>query len=428
MTNVKKPLVIKSAERLKAYQERRDNSQPFQPSGQKKPHLDKLPSYPKFEFVDEKIDGLIPSCKVDGWEQFIEIMRRPEHNLAKGEMVYRGQRGADWHLSSTLARLYDGGAVPGDHLTEMLDQFRLAMRGRGLDISKLDSADEVWAFGQHHGLKTPLIDWTKSPYVALYFAFDEADGDNDNNLSRSIFCLNMAAIRADEDMRDWIFEPIHHENARLVNQAGLFTITPSGNDNIVSAILNNLADNEVINPDDPNDVAKYISKVHIPNENRTECLGSLRKMNIHHANLFPDPGGASRFCNDWLGRIIEAERIDSLEAQRAETKVQQKKFDPIEIAQQVGDVEEQLVTVLRNVLTGNSLVKVSILRDWAPKLKALYAREASIDWPDHPSAMAQLKVSFRRFFLSNSVDKEMAEICARRLISFYREKSIQTND
>ena len=87
----------------------------------------------------------------------------------------------------------DGGAVPGQHQEDLLAQFRLAMRGRGLDCSKLDD-EELWAFGQHHGLRTPLIDWTKSPYVALFFAFDEPDVEGVENPSRAVFCLNMAAL------------------------------------------------------------------------------------------------------------------------------------------------------------------------------------------------------------------------------------------
>jgi hypothetical protein len=151
-------------------------------------------------------------------------------------------------------------------------------------------------------------------------------------------------------------------------------------------------------------------------------------MNIHHANLFPDPGGASQFCNDWLIRIIEAERIDAEEAQRAAEKTRLKKYDPAEIARQPGEEREQIVTLLRGVLTGRSLIRVATLREWAPKISSLYYQEATQDWPNHPSSMAALKVAFRRFFLSNGIDKEMAEICARRMIGFYREKWTQTND
>lgn len=391
----------------------------------KPPHHETLPEYPIFGFVNEDVDGLVPSCRVESWEAFIEIMRRPEHNHAKKEVVYRGQRGFNWHLSSTLSRLYASGAVPTEHEELLLGQFRLAMRGRGLDVSKLEERD-VWAFGQHYGLKTPLIDWTKSPYVALFFAFAEPDPEDVDNPSRAVFCLNMDAFRADEDLKGQIFEPIHHDNARLVNQAGLFTVTPSGADNVISHILNNLIDSELVNPDDPASVAQYISKIHIPNEGRAECLNALRKMNIHHGNLFPDPGGASQYCNDWLSRIIETEKADERAARRAAEKERQKKFDAVAIANTASGIEEKIVTVLRETLTGDAHVKVDVLRQWAPKIKALYEKEAGVDWPERPTIMAHLKVVFRRFLLSNSVNKEMAEISARRLISLFREELVKS--
>ena len=386
-----------------------------------------LPLFPIYAFGDAKIDGLVPACRVENWEAFIAAMRTPDHNKAKGEFVYRGQRGHDWHLSSTLARLFDGGSVPAEHEGNLLGQFRLAMRGRGLDVGSL-AEQEIWAFGQHNGLRTPLIDWTKSPYVALFFAFDEPDTEGLENASRAVFCLNMTAIRADESLSEIIFEPTHHENARLVNQAGLFTITPSGKDNLVTTILNELVESEVINPDDPMDVARYISKIHVPNEHRIECLNTLRKMNIHHANLFPDAGGASKYCNDWLSRLIEEERGDAAEAKRAIEKEKERRFDPAEFARRSGDSDSQIVALFRSIFTGKSHVKVQELRSWAPKIRAIYAVEGSPDWPEHPSAMASLKVGFRRFFLSNGIDKEMSEIAARRLISYYMEKRNQVGD
>ncbi|TCQ78679.1 FRG domain-containing protein [Ochrobactrum sp. BH3] len=385
------------------------------------PYFRSLPLFPTYAFGDEKIDGLLPASRVESWEAFIVAMRSPDHNKAKGEIVYRGQAGHDWHLSSTLGRVFDGGAVPAEHEANLLGQFRLAMRGRGLDVGNLDE-QEIWAFGQHHGLRTPLIDWTKSPYVALFFAFDEPDIDGVANASRAVFCLNMTAIRADESLSEIIFEPTHHENARLVNQAGLFTITPSGKDNLVSTILNELTENEVINPDDPIDVARYISKIHIPNENRVDCLNTLRKMNIHHANLFPDPGGASKFCNDWLSRLIEEEKKDAAAAYAAQKLEDEKKVDPAVIAAEERPNNELITKVLRETLTSKAAFPDEILFDWSRKIESLYNRNAETDWPRRDNSKLRLKLEFRKFFLSNGLDKEMAEICARRMVGFFMAK------
>jgi len=402
------------------------------------PYYHSLPLFPDYAFGDEQIDGLVPACRAESWEAFIEAMRSPDHNRARGEIVYRGQAGHNWHLTSTLGRLFDGGAVPAEHQASLLNQFRLAMRGRGLDVSNLDE-QEVWAFGQHHGLRTPLIDWTKSPYVALFFAFDRPDTDGETNYSRAVFCLNMTAIR--ETLPEIIFEPTHHENARLVNQAGLFTITPSGRENLVTSILNELTENEVIDPGDPMDVARFIAKIHIPNEHRVECLNTLRKMNIHHANLFPDPGGASKYCNDWLARVIEEERRGELESQALEQQRRQAQAEVLERQREVvpapldphlienGEISADVITeLLRNTLGQGGEFPTELLAGWAPKIINLYERTAGADWPERDAARASLKLEFRKFLLSNSVNRSVAETCALHLLDLFESNWRKMNN
>lgn len=384
------------------------------------PYFLSLPLFPDYAFGDEQIDGLVPACRVESWGKFIDAMRSPGHNIAKGEIVYRGQAGHNWHLSSTLGRLFDGGSVPREHEESLLREFRLAMRGRGLDLSNINDDREVWALGQHHGLCTPLIDWTKSPYVALFFAFDEMDVEGVPNPARAVFCLNMTAMR--ETLPEIIFEPTHYENARLVNQAGLFTITPSGGDNLVSAVLNALAINEVIDQSQPMDVARFVSKIHIPNEHRVECLNTLRKMNIHHANLFPDPGGASKYCNDWLARVIDEERRDVAESLAAKKAEEEKKVDPVAIAAENRPTNELIAKILRKTLPDEAAYPPDLLMNWTGKIETIYSINADTDWPKRPQSQVRLKIEFRRFFMSNGLEKEMAEICARRMIGFFMAK------
>jgi len=402
-------------------------------------YLKLLPLFPDYAFGDEQIDGLVPACRVESWEKFIEAMRTPGHNMAKGEIVYRGQAGHHWYLSSTLSRLFGGGTVPSGHEASLLHEFRLAMRGRGLDLSNIADDREVWALGQHHGLCTPLIDWTKSPYVALFFAFDEMDVEGLENPTRAVFCLNMTAIR--EILPGMIFEPTHHENARLVNQAGLFTITPSGGDNLVSAILNALAESDLIDPSKPMDVAHFVSKIHIPNQHRVDCLNTLRKMNIHHANLFPDPGGASKYCNDWLARVVEEERVGEVKAKALEQRQLQEQIEEQEQQQEVapakpdphlisdGVISPDVVTdMLESMLTDRDDYPSDLMAGWAQKIISLYERAAGTDWPERETARAGLKLELRKFFMSNSVNKSVADASALQLLDLFEANWRKVNN
>ena len=230
------------------------------------PYFEQLPLWPKFELTANDVDGRIPSCRVESWNQFQINLNGEQDDPTGGEIIYRGQRRFDWQLESTLTRRFDGGAIPVEMSDRMLKKFKLAMRGRGIDLSETPE-NEVWAYGQHYGLATPMVDWTDSPFVALFFAFAKEDVEAEKaNPSRAVFRLNRAKV--EELLPDIFFEPALGENARLVNQAGLFTVTPPGDDNLATAIINAVIEAGAIDPDDATQLARYICKVHIPNERR----------------------------------------------------------------------------------------------------------------------------------------------------------------
>lgn len=285
----------------------------------------------RFEVMSDSISGRIPVTRLESWREFTGLVEDAFFNKPGVHLVFRGHRRYDWGLTPTLGRLTKNGIVTKELADEQLAKFRRAIRGRIEDRALLEQdddhqCDELWAVGQHHGLMTPLLDWTYSPYVALFFAFATADAQGEKeNPYRVVYLLNKTFVDDNElcpDIR--VLEPRKDDHGRLVNQAGLFTFSPY-DATIENKLWDVLSDPEFpddelrsaerqLDPDDPDDFtsaepsifAKYICKIYIKNEDRDGCLRHLRRMNVHHASLFPDLLGAAEFCNT----IISAQAAD----------------------------------------------------------------------------------------------------------------------
>lgn len=253
-------------------------------------------------------DG-ISSFRLSSWSkfsQFLDTQVFQSAAAAGGNYIWRGQRDARWSLSSSLDRLFETlGILKADSRTleersrEHLEAFRYASRGRRGQMSRGPSLseNEWWALGQHYGLATPLLDWTRSPYAAAYFAFEERDGRK--RASRVVYGLDQHAVLLKNSelangpsyeagrlpVVDFI-DSLSDENPRLVSQGGLFTRAPIGTpiEQWVARAFEGSS-------------SPVLVKIEIPNRERSDCLRSLSRMNINHLSLFPDLSGASRSTN-----------------------------------------------------------------------------------------------------------------------------------
>lgn len=287
---------------------------------------------PSFEIMVDEISGRIPVTRVEHWKNFAELLESDFFNQPNTQLVFRGHRRFDWGLLPTLARIPESGIIDKPLADSQLEHFKRAVRGRLRDSSLVleGAEDELWSVGQHHGLMTPLLDWTYSPYVALFFSFYKEDSEDEKeNPYRAVYVLNKSFVSDDERCPDIrMFEPKKDGHGRLVNQAGLFTFSPYD-----STIENKLADtlsSEEFEDDElrsasedeqPGILARYICKIYIKNEDREGCMRNLRRMNVHHASLFPDLIGASEHCNLMVAEerreyelIKSAERYDKSHA------------------------------------------------------------------------------------------------------------------
>jgi hypothetical protein len=263
----------------------------------------------------EGFDRGIATYRVQAWASFYSLVEDTvavTSGSTPREFVWRGQRHPDWGLSPSLDRLLDrinraasntsgsGEAEETDEqrVSRHLERFKFAVRGRrGGNPPELRLDNDWWALGQHYGLATPLLDWSRSPFAAAYFAFEEDHPDQ--HQCRAVYGLDRRAV----DLRNIqlsegesvesgrppgleFYEPMSDENPRLVAQGGLFTRAPLG-----------MSVQDWVNLHFEESPAPVLYRILLPCSDRTSCLRALNRMNISHLSLFPDLAGASRFVN-----------------------------------------------------------------------------------------------------------------------------------
>lgn len=241
--------------------------------------------------------------QVSEWSQFIALTDAQEG------WAFRGEPSANWPLASSLSRRLQAYS-PLEDLWPLREERALRVFRRKAHIYAEDSgalADTLrcLALMQHHGAPTRLLDFTKSPYVAAFFALEEALGD------AAVYALNTPALwtatprfdatltrdRIDPRMPGnyeryflhnrlpilWFGEPTEMDR-RLVAQSGLF-VMPGVLDRSIDSILEGYpaVDGQPL-------IVKYV----MPIAMRTHAMNSLYRMNVTYASLFPDIDGLAR--------------------------------------------------------------------------------------------------------------------------------------
>ncbi|MCI3207856.1 MULTISPECIES: FRG domain-containing protein [Pandoraea] len=240
---------------------------------------------------------------VESWKDFMELSSRFEG------WAFRGQQDARWHLQSSLSRYLH--AYVSDK-----EQWR-SREARAIRIFRRKAHNHVpWpkllhddlrclGLMQHHGAPTRLLDFTKSPFVAAFFALERATSDS------AIFALNTPALYDDRarprhaewltrDTIDprvkgnmekyflgndnevvWFGEP-EEMDGRLIAQSGTLVV-PGVIDRPLHRILDGYDSEEPL-----------LRKIVLPVALRADAMKWLYRMNITNASLFPDLDGLAR--------------------------------------------------------------------------------------------------------------------------------------
>lgn len=228
--------------------------------------------------------------EVDNW--FDLSLRIDDYFTHYNNYIFRGQADADWKLEATLTRtlktLRKTVSEREEDAKVHLEQFKENIRGRThIDLNN-SSEDEIWSLGQHFGLHTPLLDWTRSPYVGLFFSlFGPCQSGK-----RVLWALleedinRISARKKTRNNKVYIVNPLTHYNERLVNQRGLFLKIPLDVD-LERWVKRAKGLDEWIT----------LYKIVYPDSLRNQALSALNNMNINHLSLFPDVHGSSLYSN-----------------------------------------------------------------------------------------------------------------------------------
>ena len=254
---------------------------------------------------------MIKEIKIKDSDQLIHSL-----NVLPNNYIYRGHADSIWNLESTLERTLGvnwtsemAGKSEDHYLNLFKSKYHIYNDNEHEPKSKL-----AWlSVMQHYGAPTRLIDFTESPYIALYFALEAYNPLLQRDLA--IYAIDYTSImdasltyiskrdpefnkeRADivgiqdqlfDDFVDrfsyevvWITEPLEL-NARIDRQSGTFLI--SGDKERKIEDLLSLDMYEDVN------ILKYI----VPHSMYEQIYALLRKMNINAKTIYGDLGGLAK--------------------------------------------------------------------------------------------------------------------------------------
>lgn len=241
----------------------------------------------------------ILSITVQSWINFQDKVREFQDN----QYIWRGQQ-EDLPLKASFDRSPQcSKSERKEQLRKHLENFKKEMEQSHPHVLPKND-DEIWALGQHYGLKTPLLDWTESPFVAAYFAFEKTVEQNGKDGKyRYVYALRKGLKRllAKSKRSGMVLsinryveildaESLKHLSPRFRAQKGIFTKTLNGDD-----IERNI---DRWTKKRQGDV--ILVKFKIPTQERIKCLGDLQQMMIDHESLLLDLRDVVDKCNDCL--------------------------------------------------------------------------------------------------------------------------------
>jgi hypothetical protein len=249
----------------------------------------------------------------------------------RNKWLFRGQKDEGWSLKSSLLRLLDRRSLTNKHVVELERQMRHAFRGEAHRfipshyLAEFESdLTHWWALMRHFGSPTRILDWTLSPYVALYFAVEgcwdkpgalwcvrgkaigKAFGEKNPKGYKNTWKEERKRAKGNPFMQSdptpilYVYE-MEHQIDRIAAQQGQFLVCTDALEDHADTLARNL---------DSADLLKFsIAPVMKP-----DFMRELHLMNITAKSLFPGTEGLGRSMEEIARLSIEFDKPNALAA------------------------------------------------------------------------------------------------------------------
>jgi hypothetical protein len=196
----------------------------------------------------------------------------------RNQLLFRGQADSRWRLRTTLDRYreFSDDLVRARHYDEiLLPAFRREAICMFPSPSALPQGLGFELLARHHRLPSPFLDWTESPYIASFFAFDDVTKGTGPKVAIWVldcarFIFEGAGIELINDREELRFNP------RALRQRGQFTRIRTIRQPL-EAILGGA-----------------LTKITIDASGKGDALASLDEMGINAAGLYSDLDGVAK--------------------------------------------------------------------------------------------------------------------------------------
>lgn len=225
-------------------------------------------------------------------------LRVGPHDAASGPLNTHGaQAWAEWNTFAEFGNIVDelGLRIPGDgwyYRTQSgLNDLESCIQRCEFPP---DHALEGLALAQHHGVPTRLLDFTRSPYVAAWFATQKADANDVG--ACAVWAFDMEHLRHPNLVK---VGPARAGNRNLHAQKGLFLFskyprafpnapfTPEPLDDLVASI-------------EATDGVTRSFKITLPLSLAPQAVKELELLGVTKATLMPSYDSAAEFMNSRL--------------------------------------------------------------------------------------------------------------------------------